>query len=264
MITDYIPIRYSGGAGGNFLAAWFRAAKMNQTIDQERFSTNGNAHNLLKDAADGLNAIDDEKRLNAMLNCTPILNSKEPYYIPTHYNNLDQLKQYYSKIITISYDYITDARDISASLYKKLITDVFYNHPHDVIEEDKTWTKNKLKLPKDRVLIELFKEKISTTIYFPWTEFPSTDQYLCIKLYDLLYKDPEELITIVSDWTTHPNQNWDRLALIKWRTLTLLAIEQAYKEDTRTDIWTQTITKLNQQHIGQQLVSVPKYPAVDN
>jgi hypothetical protein len=242
--TNIIPIRYPGGAGGNFLAAWIRAAKMQEPVDQ-KFSTNGNAHGLLRDGPTS-NAVDDEKRLKVMLNYTPISNSKEPYYIPTHYSDLNQLKQYYSKIITISYNHITDARDISASLYKKLITDVFYNNPNAIIEEDRTWALHKINLPKDRVLIELFKEKISPVAFLPWIEFPSTDHDLCIKLHDLVYKDPEELITTIAEWTGHPNNNWDRSALLIWRTITLRSIEQAYKEDLRTDLWTRTITQMAQ------------------
>jgi len=221
---NVIPVRFIAGSGGNFLAAWIRSAKFNTPIDQSLFSYNGNAHWLLKDGHPAMFG-----QLDHLLTCaattTPTDANPPPYYIPTHCSDLGELHQHFAQVISIAYDPINNGADIAALHYKKLIEDSYRNDPTT------EWTTTvEQSLPQDLGLAAKIAEKIDPTVSALWSKFSGTEQDLCISFSELMTSDPEYLAAILAHFTGYNFSNWDRSALIMWRTLSQRAIDQAKEQ----------------------------------
>jgi len=207
VITDIVPIVYTGGAGGQFLSSFIKAAKDN-TPNVFRFSRFGNAHMCRKDF-NTIVKLENEplsKIVPHMLleiDNVPIL----PVYTSIHENNILETLTYFEKIILITYDE-TDIDEISKAFTGKWGLDTSANNFIKDIKNVYLWSKADLSKKLD-----IFQNAYGDRVFpVTWKE---------------LYKeDTSILINKLSKYTGYEVDRFPLKGINEWRRLTGICIDE--------------------------------------
>lgn len=201
MISDVIPITFMGGTGGAMLATWLIKAKH---LDYSNLilSEHGHAHLNRQDFENcplGVSDSDAEK-LKHIINSTNNIGKIPPYFLSIHLKDLTLAKQYFNKIIRITYTN-NDILDLSYIFVMKNIIDINL--------EDKEL------LPKV-IKRKIFLEK--NTSHF--NKLSSDDNILYISWEEIYNGNVTELINRLADFTDISKINFNENLINNWRHVT--------------------------------------------
>ena len=214
VIYNVIPINYTGGTGGQFLSSFLYAARENRPIDW-MFSENGNAHDIVKD--DGSPNLAPGKDPTGKLNVDHLIEFAKTVpkdiivYPHGHYADPDLLMQYVDKQIKIYADPEQSEEVFWIFMLKHPNTTINFQNLTDPIEREK-YKKHPM------VSWRKYALKKFTRLY---NNCPDLEpRMLNVSWNDMLYHDPEVLISKLHYFTQIPKENFNRDKFSEWRQLT--------------------------------------------
>lgn len=220
MIYNVVPVNYMGGSGGQFLSSLIYAAA-HKKEDTFVFSENGNSHDSKKYLGSPPASLGDDPTGKINLNFLKEFSTTIPedtiVYPHGHYANPDLLMEYFYKQIKTCFEINQLSEIIGVFMLK--------NPEHSL----------KFKNVKGKELHDLYNiDKIVKWRYVVGNYFtrlcrPCPDlepRMLNVSWNQLVYLDPEILISNVSKFTNIPNEDFSRDAIVNWRSLTLETIEK--------------------------------------
>jgi hypothetical protein len=214
MIYNVIPVNYSGGLGGQFLSSFLHAARENRSINWI-FSPDGNAHDSDKDWGSAPYGIGrdptGEKNIAHLIEYAKIVPEGIIAYPHGHYPDPDLLMQYVDKQIKI---YIAPEQldeTMGVFMLKHPATRVHFQNLTDPLEQEKY---------KKHPMLQWRKFAL-TKFGRLYNSCPDLEpRMLNISWNDMLYYDPEILISKLHDFTQIPKENFNRDKFAEWRMLT--------------------------------------------
>ena len=202
--ADTIPVRYMVGTGGVFLTTVLTGAKYNEKI-AIKLSRYGNCHSREQDfshyihPSHGLGPIhDDDIKMNA-LNSMTFAFGEPPYFVHTHITDLKKTLSQFPKVLTISYT-IDDYETLSDVIIYKYTQDTAMKS-HDLDKSMEFWTKIMIKYHSH------FNEEAEGNTNIPFNL--------------MLNGDIEEFVSVLSNVSGYPRENFDREFINEWRRKTL-------------------------------------------
>lgn len=204
-LKDCIPINFLGGSGGSFLCSFLTAAKYNDQV-KFVFTEYSGMHTLrYSDIPTHIHGPDEHlmKKLQFIISSDTLKpDHKPPYFTTIHAPDTNEILSYFDKVIHISIDE-SDLNDISCCLVLKL---------HGT---------------EDEILIKNYKSYAKR--YSGYFEVLNSDKVLNISWKDILYNDPDILVSKLSGFTEIPISNFNLDNLINWRSGTKETIELGNK-----------------------------------
>ena len=218
MIYNVIPINYAGGLGGQFLSAFICAARENKPGNWV-FSKDGNAHNTDKDLGSppyGLGRDPtSEKNTAHLIEYSKTVHEDIIVYLHGHYADPDLLMQYFYKQIKIYAE---------PDQFEEILGIFMLKNPN---------------FSEDFQTDPIDKEKYKNNYYVKWRRFALTKftrlfnscpdlepRMLNISWNDMLYNDPDILISKLHRFTEIPEENFDREKFAEWRRLTHKTVDR--------------------------------------
>ena len=204
-----VPVTFAPGSGGHFLCKFIMSAKFKSTNLISIDPIFGHAHNKLKDAG-MLDIILNRLFTDPMLMINKLKNELDnrsdisstlppPYYQPCHISDINLLKQYFVKVIKISY-------------LEKDITD---------IAKIKIIKNNKFSTDFENLAVSIYNESLLLNIHrLNFISTDTDDNILTISWDILLYNDPNILVEKLSKFTGYPVEDFSIPDLLFWRKLT--------------------------------------------
>ena len=213
MIYNIIPVNYFSGLGGQFLSSFLHAARENIS-NTFIFSKDGNSHDSDKDWGPPYHMGQDltgVKNIDVLTEYSKTISANKIEYPHGHFGDPDLLMQHVHKQIKIYYEY----EQINE------ITGVFMlKHPS---------TSDLFQDLTDSEIIEKYKNHhVVRFSHWHKTKFarlcnncPDLEpRMLNISWNDMLYNDPELLISKLHQFTEIPEENFNREKFNEWRMLT--------------------------------------------
>jgi len=225
MIYNVVPINYMGGTGGQFLSSLIYAAahKKDNTFV---FSENGNSHDSKKYLGSpplGIGKdLTGKTNLNFLREFAKTIPEDTIVYPHGHYANPDVLMEYFHKQIKTCFE---------VNQLSEIIGVFMLKHPEQSL---------KFKNVKGKELHDLYNiDKIVKWRYVVGNYFtrlcrPCPDlepRMLNVSWNELVYLDPEILISKISDFTKIPSEDFSRDAIANWRELTQQTIDRLKQAD---------------------------------
>lgn len=206
MIPEIIPINFMGGSGGSFLNTWLTISKYQFAGDLE-FTKFGSMHthryielpmHTHMFEHDLQDKIDHIKQLKFLPTYLP---KQVPPYFTTIHADVCELKNYFTKIINITYQ------------------------SRDAFEMAACWM---LKYQNDTTKINsaYFKETLDFILLFK-NSFTNTDNDICnVSWHEMFHsKNTDQLIEKLSSYTGIPKSNFNVDYLLAWRNKSSETIE---------------------------------------
>lgn len=169
------------------------------------FSEHGNSHYTGFDeihVPKGEMGISDDHKIELLL--TAPVSTNTPYYISTHTVDMRLLRSTFLKHIRITYDE-QDIDNLLKVYFGKVCLDVFDRSIEESIEKTTRFEKYLKKYAS------FFKQE-------------EMDDVLFLKWNDILYLNPVELVRILSEYTSIPEQQFNIDLLLSWRNKTTQCI----------------------------------------
>lgn len=209
MYYSVIPIIYSSGSGGHFLASLLRRARMNDKTSIANFSEFGNCHKVKIDigSAGGFDtSIEDVLSSVSSQFDRMQKNPGELYYAPMHTLDTQSIMDNFNQCIKIVYTR-EDIPEIARTYLVKW-----------AIEGNNTHT-----IPENHWLYAMTNDLNDQLPYFTESlEFGN--RMMHVTWTELLRSDPEILIEKLHRLTDIPIDNFDQLFISDWRAKTLLCL----------------------------------------
>ena len=218
MIYNVIPINYCGGLGGQFLSSFLYAARENKSINWT-FSKDGNAHETDKDHEGtptfGL-GFDPTGKMNIdhLIKYAKTVPQDIIAYPHGHYANPDLLMEYVYKQIKIYAEPEQLDEILGVFILKNPSAGDFQTDPID-----KEKYKNNFNVKWRKVALPKFTRLFNSC--------PDLEpRMLNISWDDMLYNDPEILISKMHEFTQIPKENFNRDKFAEWRQLTHKTVDR--------------------------------------
>jgi hypothetical protein len=216
IIPDIIPITYMGGTGGNILTQFLIKAK-NLDFSDILLSEHGNAHRNRQEVdistfcKMGVIWSDMDKITNIM-NATRFGNTFAPYFIPVHLVNTAIFKNYFNKIIRITYTE-DDILDLAYIYFMKYHIDIYGSDemlPILIGDDDRD-----------------IKATYSYKLFLPYFKhFPSDENILYVAWEEIYKDDIDKLINRLSEFTNIPKINFNKNMISNWRQITTASLTE--------------------------------------
>ena len=218
MIYNVIPVNYTGGLGGQFLSSFLYDARENKPINWV-FSEDGNAHETDKDRfipPYGLGQDYTGKlNLNFLLESTKNIPNNIIVYPHGHYANPDLLMEYVDKQIKIYAEPEQLDEVMGVFMLKNPNTRIYFQT--DLIDKEKY--KNNFHVKWRKAALPKFTRLFNSC--------PDLEpRMLNISWNDMLYNDPEILISKLHEFTQIPKENFNRDKFAEWRLLTHKTVDR--------------------------------------
>jgi hypothetical protein len=220
MIYNVIPINYAGGLGGQFLSAFICAARENKPGNWV-FSKDGNAHNTDKDLGSPPCGIGQdptsEKNTAHLIEYSKTVPEDIIVYPHGHYADPDLLMQYFYKQIKIYADPNQIEEIIGVFMLKSPKNRIHFKNLTNPIEQEKY----------NKYPMVTWKRFASTKFTRLHNNCPDLEpRMLNISWNDMLYNDPEVLISKLYQFTEIPEKNFSRDKFNEWRMLTHKTVDR--------------------------------------
>jgi hypothetical protein len=228
---NIIAIRYTGGAGGQFLNGWLTQAKY-QDYQDLPLGEFGSGHVCYRDIPFNVSstyAMWDHLKIQQAK--TPDREFIPPYFFGTHCETLDVVRQDLSRVITITYT-PDDAWDISMSWLSKYILEnpeqrreIERNvNPLGLTFEQQAQRQRERGLDPDRPtenwqMRDLQLRKAAKSQYYSTS--PQDPNLLDISWRELMYGDPADLAQRLAQWLGWSPDRFHTHSLVEWRRATL-------------------------------------------
>ena len=200
MIDHLYPIAYLGGAGGSFLAGWLNQTAYGNPLKLD--PATGNAHlsnryisfSIFSDQLKGIESLRQE-----------FTNEQNKPFVGCHITDDSLLLNNFTKVTKITYDQ-DDVLAIAINFCTKINSIIGYELEQDILHRLET-TKQ-------------FNDNMFKTL-------PETEQSTNVSWKALLYNDPNEIITQLSNFYSIEKSKFDLTSLVWWRTLAIRNITNA-------------------------------------
>jgi len=213
MIYNVIPINYNSGLGGQFLSSFLHAAREN-TSSTFIFSKEGNAHDSNKDHSPPYHMgqdVDGSKNIAVLEEYAKTIPPNKIVYPHGHYGDPDLLMKHFNKQIKIYYDDSQIDEITGIFLLKHNDTSTMFrdlNNPQVI------------KKYKSHHVVQFshwHKKKFARLC----NNCPDLEpRMLNISWNDMMYNDPEILISKLHQFTEIPKEQFSRDKFNEWRMLT--------------------------------------------
>ena len=223
MIQHVIPINYFGGSGGQFLSSFLYSAREKE-YNQWHFSEAGRAHDSEKDwipqGSNDQNVIvgiladpTGEKNLNLLLTYAERAPKNKVTYPMGHFANPDEILKYFDKQIKIYFEPEHEDEIIGVMMSK-----VPEHFPGKLVNPtDSAWIHRKSLMNRFLRLRSNAPDLEPRLLNISWNE--------------MVYLDPDILVSKLSNFTQIPKENFDKERFIIWRNLTLITINKLNLQD---------------------------------
>jgi len=203
-----------GGTGGNILTQFLIKAKnldFSDILLSEHGNAHGNRHEIDISTFCKMGVVySDMEKIKNIMNATRFSNTVAPYFIPTHLVNMAIFKNYFNKIIRITYTE-DDILDLAYVYFMKYYMDIYgSNEWLSMFIED-----------SDRDI----KSSYSFKLFLPYfKQFPSDDNILYVTWEEIYKGDIDELINRLSGFTDIPKINFNKNMISNWRQITTASL----------------------------------------
>ena len=220
MIYNVIPVNYTGGSGGQFLSAFLYSALKVEPINWV-FSKDGNAHDADKSHGTPPYGIGQdptgEKNILHLVEFAKTVPENTVVYPHGHYSDPDLLMQYVNKQIKIYVEPERLDETMGVFMLKNPNTSLAFRDLTNPVVKEKY---------KNHYMIQWRKhaEKQFLRLYGSCPDLEP--RMLNVSWNDMLYNDPEVLISKLHDFTEIPKENFNREKFAEWRTLTHKTVDR--------------------------------------
>lgn len=220
MIYNVIPINYAGGSGGQFLSALLYDAHVYNTTNWI-FSKDGNAHDAEKEGGCTLYGLgkDPTGKLNTnfLIDYAKTVPGDVTVYPHGHYADPDLLMNYVHKQIKIYYEHNQLDEIIGMFMLKHPDTANYFR--------DLTILEN-IKKYKNHPIVQ-YRKFVAPQFSRLCNSCPDLEpRMLNISWNDMLYNDPDVLISKLHQFTEIPKENFNKDKFAEWRMLTHKTVDR--------------------------------------
>ena len=222
---DFLPVRFMGGTGGNFLVSWLTQAKLKSSEDFQ-FSLHGNCHTQLREYRLHERPFRAEYPLRNQLEgideiafTTQPITTPPPYFVCSECVDLHNLISRYPRVISITYD-LKDSDQLAWILLGKWGLDENESARRfgDIVE---------LKDARDTITkwIDWRRYYRQHHHLFDSNQFTPTDNSIAVTWQELFELDPMLIKYKLSKFTGFAPVDFPTKNILAWRAATLKGIE---------------------------------------